>query len=257
MTRRRSLLAVPAAASIPAAGRSPVLFELRYFLLRNSPDAQPQRSGDFLRVSYLPALSRAGGKVEGVFGSLIAPDGPFLLVLSSFPGLAAWESALDKLAADRQYQKDLETLDAKPGLSYVRVENSLLRAIPTMPEAELPPVESGKPPRIFELRTYESNSPLTLRRKIAMFEQGGELAVFRRVGLTPVFFGETLVGRRMPNLTYMLAYDSLAAREKAWAAFGADPEWQKLRARPGLSDAEIVSNISNTLLRPLPFSQIR
>jgi hypothetical protein len=30
-----------------------------------------------------------------------------------------------------------------------------------------------------------------------------------------------------------------------------------LRAQPGLSDAEIVSNISNAILRPLPFSPIR
>jgi hypothetical protein len=55
----------------------------------------------------------------------------------------------------------------------------------------------------------------------------------------------------------MLGYDNLAARDTLWKAFGADPEWQKLRSTPGLSDADIVSNISNTLLRPLPFSMIR
>jgi hypothetical protein len=61
----------------------------------------------------------------------------------------------------------------------------------------------------------------------------------------------------MPCLTYMLSYDDLAARDRLWKAFGSDPEWQKLRATPGLSDAEIVSNINNTILRPLPFSTIR
>jgi hypothetical protein len=55
----------------------------------------------------------------------------------------------------------------------------------------------------------------------------------------------------------MLAYDDWAARDKCWSAFGKDPGWQKLRATPGLSDAEIVSNITNALLRPLPFSPIR
>jgi hypothetical protein len=55
----------------------------------------------------------------------------------------------------------------------------------------------------------------------------------------------------------MLGYDDLAARDKLWRAFGSDPEWQKLRSQPGYSDAEIVSNISNTILRPLPFSMIR
>jgi hypothetical protein len=55
----------------------------------------------------------------------------------------------------------------------------------------------------------------------------------------------------------MLSFDDLASRERLWRAFGSDPEWQKLRAQPGLSDAEIVSNISNAILRPLAFSPIR
>jgi hypothetical protein len=55
----------------------------------------------------------------------------------------------------------------------------------------------------------------------------------------------------------MLSYEDLAGREKAWRAFGADPEWKKLREMPGYSDAEIVSNISNYIVSPLPFSPIR
>jgi hypothetical protein len=85
----------------------------------------------------------------------------------------------------------------------------------------------------------------------------GEIAIFRRSGMLTVFFAQTIVGSRMPNLTYMLAYADLAARDKTWAAFSADPEWQKLRATPGLADADIVNNISNAILRPLPFSPIR
>lgn len=226
MTRRKSLLTVPAAAaaSMPAADKPRSILELRYFQLRNSHDGQVQRTGDFLRDSYMPALQRAGGKVQGAFANLIAPDGPFVLLLSSFAGMGAMEAAMEKLAADGQYQKQMEALDAKGGLSYVRMETNLLRAFATMPEVEIPPVEAGKPARVFELRTYESNSPVTLKKKIAMFETGGETAIFRKVGLTPVFFGEAIAGRQMPNLTYMIAYDNLAAREKNWAAFGSSPE---------------------------------
>jgi hypothetical protein len=89
-----------------------------------------------------------------------------------------------------------------------------------------------------------------------MFDDG-EIAIFRRLGMSPVFFGQTLIGGNMPSLTYMLAFDNLAAREKAWQAFSQDAEWQKMRVQPGLSDAEIVSNISNSILRPLPGSDIR
>jgi hypothetical protein len=83
------------------------------------------------------------------------------------------------------------------------------------------------------------------------------VGIFRRCGLQPVFFGETIFGANMPSLTYMVGYENMAGRDKAWSAFGADPEWQKLRARPELSDPEIVSNISNAILRPLAASEIR
>jgi hypothetical protein len=71
-----------------------------------------------------------------------------------------------------------------------------------------------------------------------------------------VFFGETLIGSNLPNLTYMLVHQNMAAREKNWGAFGSDPEWRKLSAMPGYTDGEIVSNISNLFLRPAAYSQI-
>ena len=120
----------------------------------------------------------------------------------------------------------------------------------------VPKDTAGRPGRVFELRRYESNNATTLARKIKMFESG-EIAIFERLGMRPVFFAETIAGAQMPNLVYMLSYDDLASREKLWKAFGADPEWQKLRSMPGNSDAEIVSNISVTLLQPLPFSVVR
>lgn len=123
-----------------------------------------------------------------------------------------------------------------------------------MPELKAPtPSGNG---HIFELRTYESNNAATLQTKLGMFNSG-EIRIFQRLGMNPVFFGEALVGSRLPPVTYMLAFEDLAARDRLWKAFGADPEWQKLRATPGYSDAEIVSNISNTILRPAPISDIR
>ena len=49
-----------------------------------------------------------------------------------------------------------------------------------------------------------SPSEKTGQKKIEMFNTGGELALFREVGMDPVFFGEALLGTRVPNLTYML-----------------------------------------------------
>src|SRR5207249_11023751 len=90
---------------------------------------------------------------------------------------------------------------------------------------------------------------------IKMFNEGA-IAICRRTGLRPVFFWGTLIGSRLPNLTYMLTFDSIEQRDRDWSAFVADPEWKKLSATPGYTDAETVSNISNVLLSPAPYSQI-
>lgn len=258
MTRRQLLTAAPAAGLTRAAMQTTPparhYLELTFYWCRNSADNQTSRITDFLKDAMAPAAEKAGVAGHGYFGNLIAPDGPFVASLMGFPTLASIEELKRKIFSDAGVQKGLARLNSTPGLSYARVETSLLRGFPGFPSIETPkPKES---PRVFELRTYESDNFLTLGKKIGMFDSG-ETGIFRRLGMQPVFFGETIYGRKMPNLTYLLGYDDLAHREKVWKAFVADPEWVKMRATPGLSDAEIVSNISAILLRPLPFSPIR
>jgi hypothetical protein len=82
----------------------------------------------------------------------------------------------------------------------------------------------------------------------------GEIDIFQRVGPAPVFFGEMLVGGKMPNLTYMVAFADWGERAQKWAAFGGDPEWKRMSGLPEYSN--IVSNITNILLQPTGYSQI-
>lgn len=232
------------------------IYEIRTIHLRNTIDNQRSRLTDFLQHAAVPAFSRAGIGPCAYFASMIAEETPFLMTLASYPSLAAMEQQRAKLAADAEYKKALTAYNAQPGLNYERIDSVLGRAFPSVPEMTVPTDTEGRPGRVFELRRYESNNATTLARKIKMFESG-EIAIFKRLGMRPVFFAETIVGARMPNLVYMLSFDDLASREKCWKAFGADPEWQKMRSAPGDSDAEIVSNISISLLQPLPFSPVR
>jgi len=108
---------------------------------------------------------------------------------------------------------------------------------------------------MFELRTYESSSKNYNLNKVEMF-CSGEVDIFIRSGFHPVFFGEKLIGERMPNLTYMLSIGSMEERDKAWAAFSSDPQWKKLTSSPKFSPGPNVVNITNYFLAPLPYSQI-
>jgi hypothetical protein len=238
-----------------AAEGKPGIIELRRYQLRNNPDAMARRTGDFLEKAWAPALKRSGATVVGAFSSLIAEGSPFLLLVSGFPDMATWESANAKALADSDTAKAREEYFTGP-LGFVRSEVSLLRGFPGFPSIQVPPASEGGKSRVFEIRIYESNNPKTLARKIRMFDEG-EHALFAKIGMVNVFFGETIVGRNMPNLTYMVGYNDLAHREKVWSEFVGHPEWKKMLAQPGVSDAEIVSNISNSLVRPAAWSSIR
>ena len=246
--------ALAAGSASSQAAQKPAILEMRYIRMRNGN--QVQRTTDFLGKAALPAMQKAGIERAGFFSAVIGEQSPFVLIVTSYPSFADLERMQGKLFTDKAFVEAWDEYNTMDELPFIRVENSLLRGFDTMPDIEIPTTEGNKASRIFELRTYQSNNFKAGLRKVRMFDNG-EIGIFRRLGMRPVFFGQTIVGRDIPNLTYMLAFDDLAHRERAWRAFGSDPEWQKLRATPGLSDAEIVSNISSAILRPLPFSPIR
>ena len=243
-------------SELQAENAANAYLDLKTWFLHNTREDQGTRVADYLESGLGPALARAGAQLVGAFSNVIAPDGPYYVTLTQYPSLGVMQEALAKLASDDAHQRQLQKLSSDPGLPFVRVESSLLRCFDAMPQVTLPDVSEKRPPRIFELRTYESQSFTTLKRKVGMFN-GGEMQIFQRLGMAPVFFGETIVGPRQPNLMYMLSYEDLTAHDKLWHDFGTDPEWKKLSARPELKDSEIVANISNVILRPLTFSPIR
>ena len=236
-----------------AAGRE--YYELRKYVLRRGP--QQQLINDYFRDANIPALNRLGIKPVGVFNTSIGPGSPTLYVLAPHPSPESAVTIHDRAAADPEYMKaGAAFINATPvEPAYVRMESFLLAAFAGMPKLELPPGTAENKPRIFELRTYESHSKKANRTKIAMFNSA-EIATFRRTGLRPVFFGETMVGAGMPSLTYMLTFADMEERTRSWAAFAADPEWRTLSSMPGNTDAEIVSSITNVILSPAPYSQI-
>jgi hypothetical protein len=245
-----------AAAAQQDPQASNTYLELKVWRLHNSDENQATRVADYLQSGLAPALSRNGAKLTGAFSNVIGEEGPYYVTLAEYPSLKAFEDVFTALRSDPAHERELEKLSSGSGVPFVRVESGILRSFDRMPEIAFPDAAEKRPPRVFELRTYESQSFVTLRRKVAMFNNG-EMQIFQRLGMRPVFFGETIVGPRQPNLHYMLSYDDLAARDTLWHAFGTDPEWRKLSTQPQLSDPQIVANISNSILRPLTFSMIR
>ncbi len=223
-------------------------FELRQYHLLNR--AKTGKVGDFLREVGIPAMNRIGIKPVGVFNAMYGSSSSTLYVLLVHKSMESVVQSSAHLLADSEFRKSSFANAALSEPAYVRIESSLMVAFKNMPYLEAP----EKKRRIFELRIYESHSAKAAKKKIEMFNEGGEIAIFKKTGLQPVFFGETLIGPKMPNLTYMLVFENMADRDKKWPIFGGDPGWKKLRAEAAYKDT--VSNITDIILRPAPYSQI-
>jgi hypothetical protein len=236
-----------------SATKAKELYELRLYCLE--PGEKAKRFAQFLGQVAVPALNRIGVKPVGVFR--IEPEDekqdPNIYVLLPHCCFASVMTATAKLLADEEYLKaGAEILNApQSDPAFKRVESSLSLAFDDCPKIEVP---SRKQSRVLQLRIYESHNQQKAKKKVEMFNTGGEIAIFRKTGLNPVFFGETLIGTKFPNLTYMVGFDDMEAKEAAWKAFMSHPDWKELRAKPEYADT--VSNITNIILRPVEGSQI-
>ena len=119
---------------------------------------------------------------------------------------------------------------------------------------EIPAHTTPKSQRIYELRSYEGHTEKIYKNKEKMFNEGGEIVLFKRLGFNAVFYSEVLAGSQKPNLMYMTTFSDMASREAHWKTFGNDPEWKKLTSMGEYKNN--VSKINIYLLHPTEYSDI-
>ncbi len=237
------------------SGENREYYQLRRYVLTNG--FQRKLADDYFRDALMPGLNRLGVSPVGVFSVAIGPEMPSIYVL--MPSLSA-ETLVNvdlHLAQDANYTKAGAPFLNAPAkeAAFVRMENWLMQAFEKMPRLRLPAATATKNSRIFELRTYESPSDQDHKVKIQQMSTGVS-PIFEKAGFWDVFYADTLIGSRLPNLTYMIGYESLAEHDKHWSAFQNSPEWKGLSADPRYTFEEIVSSRTVSILVPAPYSQI-
>jgi hypothetical protein len=253
-------LTASAAERAGAQGRE--YYELRAYRLKDGADHALLDA--YIEKAAIPALNRLGVKPVGVFvqqertGAADATEvraESTVLVLRTYPSLEVFATAAARLNADREYQKAgaeyLNSPKTKP--AFDRIDSWLMLAFAGLPKLELPAYCKEKKARMFEMRTYESYSELKALKKVDMFN-AGEIGLMQQLDLSPVFYGQALVGRDLPHLTYMLCSPDLETHRRNWAAFGAHPVWVRLKGDPQYADT--VSKITSRFLVPAGYSQI-
>src|ERR1700730_19352278 len=106
---------------------------------------------------------------------------------------------------------------------------------------------------IYETRVYRA-LPGRLPALIKRFETI-TLKLWEKHGIKQVGFFTTLVGESNQELTYILAWESMAERETKWNGFMADKVWIAARAKSE-EDGPIIANIRTAVLQPTSFSPL-
>jgi hypothetical protein len=237
------------------SGKAREYYELRKYELSQGPQGKLLQS--YLADALIPALNRLGFSPIGVFNLDIGPETPTLYLLIPSATLESLVTAELQLVKDEEFMKAATPFWTAPATApaFNRIESSLMIAFEGWPRLVVPPVTAQHGKRVFQLRTYESPSHQDHVRKVEMFHNG-EFEIFQRAGFWQVFFGDTLIGPRLPQLTYLVSYPDISEIDVKWDAFRNDPQWKKLSSLPRYSSEPIVTNISNLVLRPASFSQI-
>lgn len=219
---------------------------------------QLSKTENFIEKAWKPAALRYGIPKVGAFKP-IGNDTATLRKLYVLIPVASTEDIHkleDYLNKDLQYQKEGEAYiqTAHDSPAYQRIEHIVLRSFSDMKNFDIPNLKEPKLKRVYELRSYESATEKLYRKKVAMFNEGGEIKLFKRLNFNAVFYGEVLAGSHMPNLMYMTSFENIDDRNEHWKLFIADPEWKKLSAMPEYQHT--VSKIDIVLLHPTIYSDL-
>jgi hypothetical protein len=230
------------------------IYQIRIYHLKN--DDQVKATDHFLKNAFLPALHKFGIKNIGVFKPLANDTASVKLiyVLIPFSSAEQWQKISNRLLSDPDFKtsgKDFLNADAKSP-AFERMESILLQTFSAQQNLVIP--KGKNPERIFELRSYESPTESLFEKKVAMFETGGEIPIFNRLGFNPVFYGKVISGSRMPNLMYMPVFDDLQKKNEGWKRFGSDSTWKRISTIPENENDVNVSHIDSIMMHSTDYS---
>jgi hypothetical protein len=191
-----------------------------------------------------------------ILEALVAAHMPQVLTVSCYDSLLELDMAKRRWREEGAAREALARWEAGDEAPYETRNEIVLVSAPYCPAFPPTAIDAAKPPRVYELRTYHSPTERQLQALHERFA-GPEIKIFQRCGIHPVLYSSTYIGPDQPNLTYLTPFDDLAAREKAWAAFGADPEWVKVRNESIARSGQISSVIQVSMFKAAAYSPVR
>lgn len=233
------------------------IYEIRVYHMKSTD--QVNATDNYLKDAYLPAMHRLGIKQIGVFKPISNDTAAIKLIYVIVPyiSLDVWRRSKSNLETDPNYVTAAKAFtDADTShLPFIRLESTVLEAFPDQLKL-IPTTLKLNPDALYELRSYESPTEKLHQLKVSMFNEGGEIDLFKRLDFQAMFYADVLSGSRMPNLVYMVVFQNAAARDEHWKAFGSSKEWKAVSTDPQYQNNISVSHIDSILMHRTAYSDL-
>jgi NIPSNAP len=236
-------------AAEPATSRC---FELRiYHAAEGKLDALNARFRD-----HTTALFTRHGMTNVGYWMPVENPQRLLVYLLSYPDLAARENSWKAFQADPDWVA-AKTASEVSGKLVDKVDSRFLTPTDFSPEMK---VNDGGAPLTFEMRTYTA-TPGNLPRLLDRFRQH-TVALFSKHGMKHFGYFTPPAGQPGADntLIYFLYHRSPEARNASFAAFGADPEWIKVKAESETAaggSLTVPDGVKSELLKATDFSPVK
>ena len=237
-----------------AFGQGREYYEIKTYYLNT--DEQVAMVDEYLENAYIPSAHKLGFENIGVFKpiGIDTMTTKKIIVLTSSNSLESLMHLADVLSNDEMHQRMSESYWFAPHdePAYLRIETTIGHAFKMMPKMQTPSFATPREDQVFELRSYEGAGEKLYRKKVEMFNEGGEVAIFEDLEFNAVFYAEVIAGSRQPNLIYMTSFEDMESRNEHWDAFRAAPAWKELSGKEEYKNT--VSHADIYLLFPTEYS---
>jgi hypothetical protein len=237
-----------------AAPPKQMYYEIKIYRINDS--GQAGVIDKYLKDAFIPAMHRSGISKIGVFKPVEADTAYGRLIYVFIPYKTADEyfKLVAFLENDKVYQSAGKDFIDAPynNPPFIRYESVFMKAFSHMPQFRVTSYTTPVSERIYELRSYESSTEAKALKKIQMFNEGGEIGIFEKIGANAVFYGQVLLGSQKPRLMYMTTYSDMKSHDEHWQAFRNSPEWKTISSMEEYKNS--TSKTKSFLLHPTDYS---
>ena len=223
----------------PASGTR--LISLESFCVTDPGQVTHLRS--YIADALLPCMDQLCNSPRMCFEAVVAPHTPQTLLLAVYSSFNEMLEVRNRIASDPRVRRAWSGIESAQVLGDVRSNVLVVSEESVRFPAESAIGKSG----LFEVRTWHAPA----------WREGPPPEVsstLNKVGIHPIVAGATAAGDHLPRFAYVVPFDSLAARQQAWASLDADAQWREMQRESISSCGSGVRTTAKAIYQLGPYS---